>query len=412
MEFFAVNVAGISLISCLEWRTLTGLTTPVKEIVEHASDIGASLYVETRNETDITCGFLPNERRVDLPKRAHSLAAVFAGVPDLSPDCVLVVQDKDVALMAALRNGMPAPGFDGYGPIAEIEELAKKFIQLAPGNVTVYGNCEQLSPVALTLDDVVKKSKTLKTSRLQAVPRPWVKVACLIATLLLLGGGAKYGYDYKQEQKRKAAERLAYVNVDEEYARSIRELFKAGLPVRQSVLQIRDVLASTPVTIGGWNLAEVVCQKDGCSYVWKNEFGTNRTFVPPAGALNLKYSNKGDQILYQIGFKTPLSTGIPYEKSLTNDQILRDVTGDLQEFRDFNVTQSFEPPAGDYGLPPGLPSTPTKTYKEGAFTLSGPWYALDAAQKLPEAAALETLKINFGAEEGIGFTITGKYYVQ
>jgi hypothetical protein len=411
MDFFAATVSGVPLVSGLEWRTLTGLVAPTKEIVETARDIGAKLYVETRNTIDVTCGFLPDERRADLPKKALSLAALLAAMPNIAADCVLVVQENEVAVLAALRDGMPAPGFDGYGPLDEMVEAAQRFIQLSPNGATVYGNCAELNPVSLTLEEIVTKSNGLKLARIRPVPRPWIKHTLMLTMLGLVSGGAYFAYDHYATQKRLEAERLAYVDVEGVYANSVKELFKAATPVKQAVLQIEAMLANTPMYSGGWALAEIACQRDGCSYVWRNEFGTNRTFVPPEGALKLTYSNKGDAISYQKAHPKPLVTGVDISKPLNLDQVLRDVIGDLQEFQQFEVTQNFDAPAIDFGVPPELPSPPAKPFKEGAFTLGGPIYALEAAQKLPDMATLETLRITI-ADQQLTFNISGKYYVK
>lgn len=412
MDFFSASVSGVSLVGGLEWRTLTGLSAAAKEIAECASDIGARHYVQVQNTLETTCGFLPEERRVELPKKACSLAAILAGLPGVSPDCVFVVQEDNEAVIVALRDGAPAPGFDGYGPTDEIIETARKFIQMSANGVTVYGNCKELDPVSLTLAELVAKSTTIKAARIRRIPRPWVRYSGVLAVVLLICGGAKFYYNYDISQKKLAAARLAYVNIEEAYAKNVGVRFNEATPIKASFAKIKEMLASTPVAVGGWGLSEIACQKDGCSYLWKNEFGTNRSFVSPPLALNLTYSNKGDSISYQIAFAQPLPLGVDIAKVPTLQQILRDVTGDLQEFRDFSVAQTFEAPSTDFGVPPELPRPPKNPYKEGAYELTGPWYAVGAVEKLPDAATFETLLIAIDAEQHLTFKIVGKYYVK
>lgn len=412
MEFFASVVAGMPVVSGLEWRTLTGLSSSSKEIRENAADIGASYFVRAQSATGVTVGFLPDERRADLPKKARSLAALLAGVPGISSDCVLVIQDQDVALMVALREGMPAPGFDGYGAADEVLQAAREFIRVSPNPVAVYGNCEALQTTALSLDDIVSRSTAAKSARIRAMPRPWLAVVVIVGVLAAAGVVGKYAVEFQAAQKKLDEIRNAYVNIDEVYASSVKELFKTMTPAIPAVAQIAQMLEAVPVASGGWALSEVVCQKDGCSYVWKSVFGTNKTFTPPADALNVTFSNKGDVIVYQKAYRTPLLAGLDASSSPTPAQILRDISGDLQEFREVSVEQELLPPTTVFGVPPGLPHAPAHPYKEGAFTLKGPWYAVDAVQKLPDTAVLDTLRISIDEAHNISFNLTGKYYVK
>ena len=412
MEFFASMVRGMAVVSGLEWRTLTGLGSAAKEIRENATDIGASYFVRTQSATGTTVGFLPDERRPDLPKKARSLAALLAGVPGVSPDCVLVVQDQDVALMVGLREGMPAPGFDGYGPVDEVLRAAQEFIRVSPTAVKVYGNCETLQPDPLSLEEVVAKSTAAKSARIRAMPRPWVAVAIVAGVLIAAGVVGKYAHEFQAAQKKLDDIRKAYVNIDAVYDASVKERFRAMTPAIPAVAQLTQMLGAAPVSSGGWALSEIVCQKDGCSYVWKSVFGTNNTFTPPAGALNVTYANKGDVIVYQKAHPKPLLAGLDASRSPTQEQVLRDISGNLQEFKEFSVDQELTTATTTFGEPPGLPRHPTHPYKEGTFSLKGPWYALDAVQQLPETAALETLRITIDEAHNISFHLTGKYYVK
>lgn len=412
MEFFTTTVAGTALVGGLEWRTLTGLASVVKEVGETARDIGSTMYVETHNSAETTCGFLPDERRVELPKKAHSLGALLAGMPDIAPDCVLVIVEDDDAVIVALRDGMPAPGFDGFGTVDSVIEAAQRFIQLSPNGALVYGNYASLQPIALSLEDIVAQSSALKSSRLRAVPRPWIKVVAGAVCIILAVGGGKFLYDAHALKTKLAAERSAYVNVDAEYVKNLSLLFRAAVASKTSMTAILSFLNDTEMQIGGWNLSEIACQKDGCTFVWKNATGTNRTFVPPAKAMNLLYANKGDAITYQLAYTKPLVVGIDATKLPTAEQILRDVSGDLQEYKDMGIEQVFDSPVPNYGVPAGLPSAPANTLKEGAYSVKGPLFAVDALAKLPDATTLDSVRFAFDADGTITFNILGKYYVK
>jgi hypothetical protein len=412
MEFFSVNVGGVTLVGGLEWRTLTGLDSASKEIGENASDIGAARYVGVQNATDTTCGFLPDDRRGEIPNKAVSVAALLAGMPSVAPDCVLFLQREEKALLVALRDGLPAPGYDCFGPVSEMLEAAHRFIQMCNGAVSTYGNGTELECRDLTLDQMVAESSHLKIGRLRAVPKPWVKPMLALVGTIVACVAVLQAYTYYQGQKRLAAERLAYVDVDAAYAKSTADAFKTLIGAKQALADIRHLLANVQTANGGWLLAEIICQKDGCTYMWKNDDGTNRSFVPPASALNLTYSAKGDVISYQEAFVQPLRVGVDASALPTSSQVLRDVLGNLQAFKNFSVEPVFEPAAVDFALPPGLPRAPSRTYKEGTYSIGGPGYAMDAVSALPNSASFDNLHINIDAELQLTFTIAGKYYVQ
>lgn len=412
MEFFSAKVRGLPLVGGLEWRTLTGLDAPTKEIGEYAGDIGAARYVSVQNATDNTCGFLPDERKGETAGKVYAIAAVLAGMPGVSPDCVLFLQEGDNALLVALKDGLPAPGFDSFGPVLETLDLARKFIQMCSGNVTAYGTSADLGCTHLTLDQLVSRSTSLKVARLRPVPRPWIKAAIAVTVAAVALLVASQAYSYYQAQKKLVADRLAYVDVDAVYAKSSGDMFKTLIGAKAAYKDVVHMLAETPTSNGGWALAELACQKDGCTYLWKNENGTNRTFVPPKTALSLKYSPKGDVISYQGAFPRPLRLGVDTSKMPTNDEILRDVLGDLQAYKDFSIEPNFEPAAVDFALPPGLPRPPAHLFKEGAYSITGPGFAMEALTALPDTASFETLFLSLDSEQKLTFKIVGKYYVK
>ena len=414
MEFYATTVNGTPLVGGLEWRAIAGPAGSVdKEIRAYARDLEAKLHVDFKNvEGAVLCGFLQNDLRSELPKNALALPVVLAGVPDIDPDCVLVIQNGDTAIIAALLNGAPAPGFDGQGSLEDMVAAAQRFIRVAPQAVTVYGNCEELQPEPMELADVLAKSTTLKKAKLHGLAMsPAMRIGLLAVILLAVGAGAKFGYDYKEKLRKIAAARLANVDPNVSYGNNVKPLFGAAIPVKQALPALSDMLANIVMSQGGWDLVDIVCQKEGCVFSWKNMEGTNKTFVVPPQVTDLRYSPKGDVVSYQMAFIKPLPTGLVVEKPLTVEQLWRDVIGDFQELAGIGIERSFGTPA-DFGLPPGIMGKPTLIYKEGTYSLSGPWYLRDAISKLPDASTFEAVHIAIDSEQNINFKLSGKYYVQ
>jgi hypothetical protein len=413
MDFHATTVEGVALVCGLEWRALAGAAAADKELREYAKDIESKLYVEAKNAgSAVMCGFLPNDKKADLPRKPHSLPVVLSGVPDIAPDCVLVIEEGEYAIIAALLNGVPAPGFDGHGERDEIIAEAQAFIRLAPQGATVYGNCTALQARPLDLIEIVKTSTALKKARLHGLSAsPLVRITFLAIVLLAVAGAAKYGFYYKDSLKKIAAARLANADPNVTYKNSVTRLFQAAIPAKPAMAALTEMLGPIVVSEGGWDMVGIVCQKEGCTFTWKNGSGTNKTFVVPKEVKNIKYSQKGDVISYELQFIKPFLTGLNIEKPLSIEQIWRDVIGDFQQYAALGVDRSFGNPV-IYGVPSGMHGTPTNPYKEGAYSVSGPWHALGALEKLPEASTFDTVVIEISTEKTINFKLSGKYYVQ
>lgn len=413
MEFFATTVEGIALVSGLEWRALTGTASADKETRKYAKDIDAKLYVDVKNADNVvTCGFLPNENKGELPPKPHSLPVILAGMPGVAPDCVLVIQQGEEATIAALLNGVPAPGFDGHGDLEEVVAAARTFIQLAPQGVTVYGNCEELESEPLELAELLKVSTKMKEARLHGLAiSPAVRIGMLAVVFLCVAGAAKYGFDYKENLKKMAAERLANADPDVAYKNAVAPLFQSAIPVTTAVATLREILAPIAVSDGGWDMVGIVCQQNGCTFTWQNVTGTNKTFIVPKQVKNMKYSPKGDIVTYELQYAKPLGTGLNVEKTLTIEEIWRDVIGDFQQLAAIGVERNFSNPEV-FGIPAGMMGKPTQPFKEGSYTLNGPWFALESISHLPVASSFDTLAISIDSSKHINFKLTGKYYVQ
>lgn len=411
MEFFSMKVDGLTVASGLEWQALMGIGSAEKEKRSLAEELGSTRFVEMSGATDTLVGFLSPEGAALLPKKAYSLAALLAGVPNISRYCVFIMQDGDAAVMAALRDGLPAPGFDGYDTTENVIATARQFISMAPQAVTVYGNCELLTPAPLTVEDIVKTSKARAKAQIKGLPNNVLKYGILAGLILALGFSANFAYDYHKKQEQLEAEKLAYVNVDAKYLESVSTLLKAAPPAKTTFSMLRDALEHSEVDNNGWALASITCNKSGCTYTWRNDGGTNRSFVAPEGASAPVFTDKGESLSYQLLYSQPLPTGLISATAPALETIRRDVLGQFQEVADLGVSSAFEK-IDVFGLPPGLPSAPTKTFKEGAFTVTGPWLAVDALQFLPDVTAFETLEVNISTEQQISFKATGKYYVK
>lgn len=411
MELNTLEVDGITLVSGLDWQKLAGLASHDREIHAIATEISAAVYVAYKNENGTSCGFLERDKKAGVPKKAYSLPVAFAGVPGVSPDSLFIYQDGDLAIIAALSEGLPAPGYDGYGNTEDILSHAQDFIKISPNPVQVYGNCDIFPGTALSLEDLVAKSTTLKKAALRAVPNPTAVLGALIA---ILGIGAVAGgwmYHQNQEKKRLASLRANVVDVDAQYASNLRAIITQAIPSKPAFKLLKEALAHTQMLNGGWGLADILCQPDGCTYTWKVGTGTNATFVSPQNASGLTYSARGDTIAYKIAYTQPMSAGLPDIGTAPSDQdVFKNVVGKLQAYRDLGLDTAFDASA-PMGMV-GLTGTPKQVFKAGQFAVTGPWYAMDTLQNLPDLSSFDSLEVSIDAQQSIVFKAMGKYYAK
>jgi len=414
MQFSSITIAGTAFVSGLEWRALVGPLSISKELKQHSEEAEATLYVlvDKGRARPKVAGFLPEAHRPDVPRRAKSLPVALSGVPGIASTCVFVQNDGELSTIAALLDGVPVPGFDGTGSSAEILDAARAFIDACPAEVAVYGNSVLEESKPLTLDEIARKSKTLKKAGLTSQSRQTLKQLGVILLVIGLGVGAKYGYDYQARLTSLAAEKLALSNPEEEYSQHTAGLFKAVIPLQSAVREIRSQIGPSPVFIGGWAMSEVTCTKDHCIYMWVNESGTNKTFVVPTAALELKYSPQGDRITYKLKHPKPLTPGVVLKTVPTENEHVRNVIGELQRYADLGISRNFGGTPKAWGMPPGMFKAPKNQIKEGDFSLSGPWYTVGVIDKLPDAVAFTSLTIKIAPNKTITYKLVGKFYVK
>lgn len=412
MEFFSMEIDELTLVSGLEWQALMGGSSAAREKNSLGKELGSTRLVEMSNAHETLVGFLPAVASgADLPKKIYSLAAMLAGVPNISPYCVLVIEDGDVAILAALQDGLPSPGFDGYGPTENIIAAAREFINMAPQGVTVYGNCKLMDATPLALERIVQTTKTKSQALVRSLPKPAYKFGMLALLAIIFAATANYAYDYKKKQELAELAKLSYVNVDAKYLENVSALLKAAPPAKAVFAMLKDALGHTETTNNGWALSTILCDKAGCIYNWANDGGTNRSFVPPEKATQVVFADKGDALAYRIAYAQPLPSGLIPAQAQELDFIKKETVGQFQELVDMKVSSAFEK-VDTFGVPSGLPGSPTKTYKEGAFTVIGPWYAMEVLENLPDVTAFESLELSVGTDQQLSFKATGKYYVK
>jgi hypothetical protein len=411
MELYTLDVSGVALVSGLDWQKLTGIASQEREVRAIATEISAAAYVAYQNENGTSCGFLERVRKAELPKKAHSLPVAFAGVPGVAPDSLFIYQDGELAIIAALSEGIPAPGYDGYGSAGEIISHAEDFIKISPNTVKVYGNCDAFPGTPLTLEDIVSKSTTLKKAGLRPVPNPVALLGALAGIVAVGAIGFGWVQHQESEKKRLAQMRAAVVDVDAQYASAIKQLVTQAVPAKPAYKLLKEALANTQVLNGGWGLADILCQPDGCVYTWKVATGTNATFVPPQNATELTYSAKGDAIAYKIAYTQPMPNGLPDVANAPSEQdVFKNVVGKFQNYKDLAVDTAFDASA-PMGMT-GLAGTPKHVFKSGQFVITGPWYAMDTLQNLPDISSFDSLEVSIGADQSIVFKATGKYYAK
>jgi hypothetical protein len=243
------------------------------------------------------------------------------------------------------------------------------------------------------------------------VPNPTALLGALAGILAVGAIAVGWVHHQESEKKRLAQMRASVVDVDAQYANTITQLITQAIPAKPAFKLLKEALANTVVLNGGWGLADILCQTDGCVYTWKVGTGTNATFGPPQNATELTYSAKGDAIAYKVPYSQPMPAGLPNVANAPSElDVFKNVVGKLQNYKDLAVDAAFDP-STPMGMT-GLAGTPKHVYKSGQFVITGPWYAMETLQNLPDISSFDSLEVSISADQSIVFKATGKYYAK
>jgi len=411
MAHLVFDLGKTKLLSGLEWQSHQEPKKHSRRLSEGALECDASRFAEVRQGGWIAYGYLKDDSGVELTGKPLSFAALLAGVPGIAKNALFIHVEDDKAVLACLKNGVPAEGFDSYGEVDSILELARQYLSFASTDVKVLGNSEHFDCEPLSLDDVVARSTARKTAGLKKVPnrRRFYTVSLII--LAILAAGAWKLTDYRKLQQLATARAMAIVDVDRLYAQNLQSQFEGLVPLKAMVKQLTPLVNGVDTTNNGWNLDTISCSRDTCGFTWKVDTGNNSTFVPPLGAQALTYSPKNDVITYSLPL-TNVPHGLENPRALDSVTFVRDVLGHMSEYGSEFIgvkTDAGEP--SNFAIPVGLSKLPSDLVKEGVLTMQGPWWAIDSLKDLPDTTGYTELDLTVAADH-VDFKLVGTYYVK
>ena len=228
------------------------------------------------------------ELKIKVPRRAHSLAAVFAlsaqsqgaGLAALYLD-IRSPEGASSAYFCRLFNGIPTTD------LVRTKEQATELAQdAAADGCTVFSNDQDLLPGSTPIDLSWFASATDKLSLMRSVPFNWTGAMIGAAVLVaLVGGGLLYQKKQADDKKRAAAVALAAADPLPKYQAALLQQRKAaGMDGPASQELFRQLMRMT-TKIDGWRLTKLECEQV-CIANWER---TNGTF---AGLVQQRASDK------------------------------------------------------------------------------------------------------------------------
>ncbi|VVD76619.1 type 4b pilus protein PilO2 [Pandoraea anhela] len=276
------------LVVGAQWETLIGLEKEMVEIRNLARSRDASHFTVTDDGAGTrTVGLvsLPVDGAPDADVHGVALAAVLGSLVE-GPNVAFIHPDPDDparALFVTLRDHRPELDLDL--PASQLKHRLEQWMAEVEGPVKVAGVMRMDLPhadVVITLDDIAAAARrdTAVEARLKpvrkALPVRQMRVAAvLMATLVVVGGGAYGGwtwYDAVQQEKLAAANRVDPVDA---YKQALKralaaESFSTGASYAR---HLQRTIQHLPANAGGWRPANIECKARRCDIEWRRREG-------------------------------------------------------------------------------------------------------------------------------------------
>lgn len=257
----------------LVWSRLDG-ATPQQHAKEVAGVEGKTFFTAIANSSgELVCGTGQLEDGEKPPRRpVYSYVAALAKT---GQDAIYVgpVEDRDGSAQlwyAVIHDGAVSPGTD-------ISDQAEKVISsvygmsaaldlpiLVMGEIAGFEDSKSFDPVEIVAD---VKTKPLQVA-ISGIPK--IKIAAVLASLLLVAGGGYHVYAKAKQQKAAEAAVLAELQAQEAYVSQIR-MVADQLPATSawSVRALTEGLSRFPPWYAGWMLSSFTCKPRLCEADYK-----------------------------------------------------------------------------------------------------------------------------------------------
>lgn len=396
-----------SIVFGTDWHDASG-GKPTAEVKRLGAEKSARSYVlVAAGPENVVCGLAPLALDDSLPKNSKSFAALLAGYPGIALDALFIQEVEGGAVLVALRNGLPVAGFDGFGTLEEIALVHRRFSNMVPGGITVYGNTSAFSAIPLTLEDVLEQSAAGKSSTFAAIPTnaPWILLGLVVVGAALAGGWTYYDA-YRKAEELRMAQQPQTVDPNIAYDESVALALSTRVNAFPALKAAAELAASTPTSINGWVLDKVMCSPGACLFSWMRDTGTNDTFVAPEGAQAVTLSLEGGALSYTLTF--PVEQGMDKATFGRAEDMLIHTVSRVQLNSEHDVRLTATPPTllGTATVAAEMLRAPVH---EGSYLMQGPWWALSVIESLPRGASFESLEVQMGTPPY--FKINGRYHV-
>lgn len=287
--------------------------------------------------------------------------------------------------------------------------------------------CSESSAVYRVENVVWEDFLPTKTSRFKTTPAvvvtklrsklPANYVAGVIGITAVLAVGY-FGYDYYEQQQKRAQELEAARQVDPEvlYAASTKAyLAKPVSLVKNALPAIRTSIGNIPTTFAGWNLKAIQCNDKYCSFRWERLFGTFEEFSDraPKEWTNIVFSDDARTITTQMAISIPKTTLPPKTSWLTKADFKKDVVSKWQRYSEVGLNTRVAATKLE-AVPPGVApellrrSPNAINVAQWEVVAGSNWFAADGLDESPDYMTFELFKAVVNAT---GITFEAKGYV-
>lgn len=271
-----LDIHGKKIVFGMQWRTLTGSSTPSALAAGIAREVRAARIWHEDNALHM--GYLsPADAQAKVKDRLYSAAAAISRVPELVPNALFAFRLEPpgappLYLVCGIVKGRPRVGFDQVlHDEATLATVVRDFATRCDGDFKLLGNMPELLPlmpqdrrithVPYTLDMFVTAAGPAAVLKRPSATTQRKRMMILTLAGVLAALGWKYGKAEYEAHQRRLHPPPPQKSPAERYAEDIAQRGTAPIALAAKAMPAwgRWFINEVPLHVGGWKLGSVSC---------------------------------------------------------------------------------------------------------------------------------------------------------
>lgn len=414
------TVDDIKIVFGLDWVPLAGEGKEKTEVREYVREHDIAYQVRCAGDHSIIYGYMSRESVPDDEKKVVVLsAAMLLATKDNLPNRAIFLHvEAQTASVIIVEGGVPSPGGDFHGSIQDVQDIisqvqgdSQEIFTIFSANTDLYDNALPMTLSELLSDGDQEQSKLVKSSK--GIDG---KILVLVSLSVVMCIGY-FGYQYYEQDKKAkalaASRAKPVIDPNKLYANAVKSAFStAGLDGPSAALRFAEVPSGVNTLVAGWELKNIDCSSEACTFLWRINGGTNSTFTAAMGKNDYQYGVDGSHIQYVRPLEKTIGASVGSDALPNFKQFLLSFGSFAQRIQTIGLKVSIEPPTL-FGDVTGISVQALKEpIRSGHFYVEGPQaLSHDVMSVLPKYIAVSAYHIKLESASPT-FKVEGSYYVK